>query len=554
MYKKSNFIGILFFIICISALAQKKSDIDQYNKAKEELKNENFQESAKLFSELYKSLGDKNDLSAYAYYFSAYANYKLGNLKDANFILFQLISKYPDWRGIDKAYYLKAIVQSESKNYADANIQFAKTGVALSEEVKKAKGYHYDKLTTDTLEILKQKFLDDEIIKTLITSRLPKSKKDKMNIAVLLPFENATRNHFIYELYTGMMLGADSLNRAGLNIQLIPYETGKDSIKIKEFVNTREARNFDLIIGPLYMAQQSFISKFALDNNVNIVNPLSSYAIHSNFNPNYFLLKPSYETQGKKAADYAFTNFISKNAIIIYGDEGGDSLAAKSYRSEYEQIGGKVLIFRKLTKFNSGYFAPILSKVRLDSIGHIYVASSEPSVAANIFSHLESVLLDQTSKYKDNRSDEEKELERRKKDEDEKGLIKRTASDVPIIAPSSWLDFESISYEQFMLHNTHFIYPNFVDTGSLSGANFLTNYQSKVGLNPSNYAYQGFDLMLYYGNLLGKYGRKFNEKIQTESITKGFYSPYFDYTHQNDNGFVPIVKIENFKLKLVNQP
>lgn len=539
----------IILLLCsnIYLLAQKNVDILKYNQAKDSLKIENYYSSAKLFGELYKQLDQKNQLSPYCYYYAAFCNYKMANYKEANFILFQLLSKFPTWEYVSKAYFLKGVVQFESKNYADAIIQLAKTDYLSKPESDKAKSYYFNKITSDTLVTLNAKFPNDDMILNTIKSKLPTPKLGKFNVAVLLPFDIAKQNSFVYELYSGIQIAVDSLQSIGLGIQLYPFVSGKDSVKIKEFVSNPNSTKFDLIVGPLYLTQQNLIAKFANINQINVVNPLSFFTTTATSNPNYFLFKSSYETQSKAAANYAYNTFTQKTVVIFYGLENGDSLMAKSYKKEYEAKGGKVLIYRKISKYTAGYFASIFNKVPLENVGHIFVASSESSLAANMYSHLEAVLLDQTSKYKDNRTDEEKELSKIY----ELKTIKRAVSDLPIIVPSSWLNFESISYEQYMLHNTHFIYPDYLDKDSIPNNSFYNNYIKKVGLYPTNYAYQGFDMMLYFGYNLCNYGRKFNENIRTQTPTKAYGMTYIDYFLENNNQYVPFVKIENFKLKLI---
>jgi hypothetical protein len=531
-------------------LAQSKHELEKYNSAKNLLESESYEAALKEFTEIYKTLPETNPLVANSYYWAAFSAYKLQKTADANFILYQVLNKYPDFKYINEAAYLKGVIQLQAGNYVDGLVQLNKSE---HKNATQAKAYFLDKIgSNDSLQILSKKFPQDEVLAGLINAR--QKVASNFNVAVLLPFEFSAKGGFINELYAGMILAADSLKVNGISVNLVPFETGKDSVKVKEFTQNKENENFDLIVGPLYTGQQSTINNFAIQTQTNVVNPLSFNALYSNSSPNYFLLRPSFETQGRVAGKFLFDNSVIKNTLVVYGDEMGDSLMAKAYKKEYEECGGKTLIFRKLGKATSGFFGAILSKIPSDSIGSVFVASNEPSLAANIYSNLGAAFLEKSATYKDTRTEEEKEKDRKKKEEEEKNKPpKRSAADVPIMAPISWLGFESINFEQFMLHNTHFIAPNYADETLTKGV-FLNKYVALTGLFPTEYAYSGYDLVLSFCYLFQKYGKKFNQYLKTESEFKTALGSYIQYKTGNDNQFVPIVKLDKYKLVPVNFP
>lgn len=551
------FIIVVLFYSCAARTpnsSQSKSDDEKYVLAKELLAQNAYSEAFKLFQGLYQGSAEKSDFITSSKYYAAYCQYKLENYKDANFILYQLITIHPEWKKIDLAYYLKAVVQLETHNYIDAFIQFAKVkSEPYLSKSNAAKGFYLQtKISADTVEILKKRFPTDKFLTsfqnkpTIISEVLTFSGKD-LNIAVLMPFEASANNHFVYEMYEGMLMGADSLKKNGLTINLLPYETGKDSAKVIEFTNLQNAANFDAIIGPVYNNQQATIAQFAKDKKAIVINPLSQFSTFSKSIPGYYLNKPSFETQGKQAAEYAFQNFNrTKNAVIIYGLDGGDSLMAKAYKIKYEQMGGKVLVFRRLSKFTANLLPTVMSKTKMDSVSHFTIFTSEPTLGANVFTYLETTLLEKTATYKV--------VNEEGKEEEKKEEIKTKVTDIPVIVTSKWLDFQAINLEQLVLHQTHFVFSENINPSDTIYKNIETLYFDKTGLNPTPYVYYGYNLMLYWGSLLGKYDKKIAQYIkQTAPIRfDDFY--YKNYTTGNDNGFVPLFKLENNILQIVNAP
>lgn len=543
----------LVFASCAArtkSYSSSQSEPEKYALAKELLSQNAFAEANKIFTDIYKGVPAKNELINNSKYLSAYCYFKQQNFKDANFVLYQLISFDPDWSEISAAYYLKAVCQLESHNYIDAFLQFSKINKEpYIEKSNLAKGYFLQsKITNDTINILKNRFPGDKFLANYnnvayIKTEILTQSGNNFNIACILPFEASAQNHFIYEMYEGMKLAADSLSKAGLKTNLIAYESGKDSSKIQDFTQMQFAQNYDLIVGPVYANQQNSMVSFSKKNAISIVNPLSQYATLSCSLPGYYLNMPSYETQGTEAALFALKNFNRyKKTVIIYGIDGGDSLTAKAYKIAYEKNGGKALLYRRLSKFTANILPKVMGNIRMDSVGHFAIFTSDPSLAATIFTFLETNLLDETARYKTEEKPDEKKTQR-----------KINIADIPVIVTSKWLDAPAISYEQFMLHNTHFVFQEYNDDTNLENKNIAKEIFYKTGLNATDYTFKGYNLMMYWGTMLGKYGKNFSSILTQNERVRLNPTVFKDYKTKNDNAFVPIMKFEDYKLILVNE-
>ncbi|MFN0050018.1 MAG: outer membrane protein assembly factor BamD [Cytophagales bacterium] len=551
---KVSFLFLLIIANLYFSHAIAQQDITtQYLAAKELLKAEKYEESIKSFAELGNNTPN-DEFSAHCKYFTAYAYFKKNNFRDANFLLFQIINKYPTWEKLDFVYYLKGIVQLDGKNYVDALTQFSK--IADRRLRKKADAsilFYADKITTDSLIMLNLRFKDDKGLKDAYSKRTNTYKdaeivtKPEWNVALLLPTELSAKNRFVYELNAGITLAQDSLAKMGVKINIHPFDTGKDTTGVLNFVSLRESACFDMVIGPLYSNQQKIINEYSVKHAVPVVNPLSNSFGLAASNPNYFLFQPSAETQGTVAAEFAYKNFTRKpTAIVVFGIGANDSLIAKAYKSQFEKLGGKVLKYKMLGKSNSGFFASFFSKIPIDSVGHIFVSSNESALAANVFTTLEGLLIDKAASYKEtlinNMLDGEQKIERR--------LL---VNDVPVFTSSKWLEFESISYEQFIMHNTHFIQNEYTQSDTIS-ANFESRYFETYQIPASIYAKQGYSMILNFGIFLNAYGIYFPKFLSETTTQKSPTLSYQNYSTSKDNAFVPIVKIDNYQLMLVNKP
>jgi hypothetical protein len=76
---------------------------------------------------------------------------------------------------------------------------------------------------------------------------------------------------------------------------------------------------------------------------------------------------------------------------------------------------------------------------------------------------------------------------------------------------------------------------------------------------PSVYAYAGFEMMYYFGTLLQNYGPNFNQALAADGLKPGVFYQGIGYTDRSarnevrkDNQYIPITKLENLQLTVVN--
>lgn len=474
---------------------------------------------------------------------------------DANFASFQFINKYPkEDKLLQAAFYIKACSQLMNQNWQDAFLYFDKISERQWKERSTAFQFtFFNKLNSDSLSKIKTEFPKEKIWKKLEkkNDELGESKPQNpssWNIGILLPFENSPRNHFVIEFYNGLTLALDSLNKSTPRFKKCFFESGKDSIAINSFLSNPQSRNLDLIIGPLYASQTKQVAEFGEQNKIAVINPLSYNVFVDTLKKNYFQFFPNFKSIGTESAKFSAQNFTRKNTVVIFFSQTlSDSLVAYSYKNTFENLGGRVLSIRSLSKNNSIYAQQVLKKVVIDSVGHVLVASAEPALAANIFSAMESLLIEKAASYKETL------IEKLKEEQPIEEEKKISVADIPVIVPFEWLDFETIGYDQFALHNTHFIYSKFIDPRK-NIKKFEALYMSRFGNKPTYFSHIGYNLMLYFGDQLDQYGKLFYlnpEMGQLKSLpTMGF----INYNSNKINTFIPIVKIQDFELLLVNEP
>jgi hypothetical protein len=131
--------------------------------------------------------------------------------------------------------------------------------------------------------------------------------------------------------------------------------------------------------------------------------------------------------------------------------------------------------------------------------------------------------------------------------------LEQKFSKLPIVTLSNWLELKMISFEQFERRNVHFIYPEYIEYTSDTVKTFRSNYIKRRNIVPSIYSYQGYDMMTYFGKLLGEHGTFFQQALHQRPPARGKILSGYNYQGSNDNQYVPLIKFQDGRLVLVNR-
>ena len=415
------------------------------------------------------------------------------------------------------------------------------------------------------------------------------SKKEVYHVAVLLPFmfesldntSRVERNKIIMDIYKGILQAEEELNakdelikvypydtRRDELIKVYPYDTRRDELTTKIILSRPELKEMDLIIGPLYPEPSKLTSEFCFSNKINMINPVSSNSAVINNNPYSLLFKSTYELQALKAAEFAIDSFQTKkkNAYVFFDSNEKDSLMAQLYADKISSEGFEVIhnlriddekiqnAYQLLTEtYESMYTqeeADSIAKIpgrlikegkikidvgnskekkdtlylyeerfviELDSIGHIYLASSKPLHASMFISAIEI-----------------------------------RGDGIQLIGRDDWLGHDMLTINQMERLGVYFVSPDYKSQSSDSFKKFRSKYQRVYKEDPNINTMLGYEVLMYTGYMMKKYGNYFQNGYLHEGFVEGKLFYGVDYKISNCNQVVPITQIIDSELELVN--
>ncbi|GAB5527660.1 MAG: hypothetical protein Roseis2KO_55320 [Roseivirga sp.] len=547
------------------------------------------------------SLQSDNDMVRYASYYYAVSAYKSGDAPTAKSMFLQIAQKHAGWSKIDEVNYWLATLAFEEKDprqgidYLD-KIQSS----AFDEQAQGLRNFHFAQITDMDLlrSLLKENpketvlasQLADQILKLDVAeqdidlldslsnrydlsldlgidgiARSP--KKEIYNVGLFLPFSylddsarlERVQKDWTMRFYEGAQLALEKLKEEGLKINLITFDTRDQSVPLRDMLTTEEALSLDLIIGPVFQSSVIEVSRFAKEQQINMLNPLSSNDDIIKDNPFAFLYYPGNQSLAIAAAEYAKANFTENKNVAIFYSGLGDRPRASLYREILERDSFNVPIFEMVRPQESSKIQRMLveeeevdkdsvvvadmlaemdslreagvedweiyderdflEKEKLilpDSIGHIFVASDASSLSASTISAIDA--REDTILY---------------------------------IGSSRFLTSEQgLSFEQLERVNAIFTGSNWIQYDKEEVSDFRERYELAYNAYPRKSerlgdAYLGYDIMITYGRLLHQYGQYFQVGLKRKAGIKGTLTDEFDYRFSNDNRYIPIFRITN---------
>ena len=354
-------------------------------------------------------------------------------------------------------------------------------------------------------------------------------RKATYNIGVLLPFElqdntwqTKSRNRFVTDLYAGLRLAQDSLQRAGHPVQLFAYDTGADTLTLKSVLALPELAGMDMLIGPVYKSGARLLAQYARAHQIVCINPLSQDGDLVMDNPYHYLYSPSAATQGRVAAQFAATAFgIGRPAVLLHEDSKDDNDFAAAYQAAYEAAGGHLTATHSFRAGDPAALASALVASELTGASHVVVASDNRKAGPATFNALAAV---------------------------------PAAGRPALLVPGTWLDNPELGLAQLGGAGVYYYHPNYYDRAAPGYRRFRQLYLAQQKLPPSVFASQGFELLLFFGNALAQFGPAFQGALATLPPQPGaIFEPLTYPNGAHDNQTVPLLKLNNLEPQVLNK-
>lgn len=204
---------------------------------------------------------------------------------------------------------------------------------------------------------------------------------------------------------------------------------------------------------------------------------------------------------------------------------------AANFIARAQELDIKVLFSQRVTNENSGSILsrlatatefdewknPLQFSIKKDSIGCIFVASSNELIYSKVINSVES-----------------------RKDS------------VLLIGHESWLEEGSVDFTKFERINIALASPNYKSLANPALHDFRKQYMNRHGILPSEYAASGYEFIMVMGQMMNRYGVNFLMTTRATDYIPGTLGTGLSISAQHDNLIVPFIALKRGQLVRVN--
>lgn len=325
-------------------------------------------------------------------------------------------------------------------------------------------------------------------------------RKNEITVAVMLPFmlnKPETEGALYVEYYEGLLLAVDSLKKQGASINLYVYDTEQSKNTVKNILTKPEAKNFDLIIGPVEDDLIKIVADFALANNINMVNVFSLKNEEVTHNARIFQTNIPHPYLYAETTQEFSNRFKNRKVVFIKDNNAEDK---KDFITTLKT---------DLNRQSVPYIEHTLEEL-LANDAAILTGINQPIILVPTSENISvlSRILPELKKVKDEHPD----------------LI------LSLFGYPEWQKNVSSFIDNFYTLDTYIYTRFYINSTDKQTENFYQKFKywySKDLINASpKFGILGFDTGMYFLNALWKYGRNFEthlDQINAQSIQTDFY-------------------------------
>lgn len=323
------------------------------------------------------------------------------------------------------------------------------------------------------------------------------------------------------EFYEGLLFALDTLTKnKDFKIKLYVYDTKDDSLTVQKILRKPELQNSDLMYAWGVASVIKQVNKYSFEQKI----PLFCSSLNSSDlvkgNPHAITTVPSSLTQCRQMGKYASQLYANSQAAVIKTAISKENDRSKAFKSGWNEQDKNAVI--KELSFSKSYLTTLNDSLSGTRQNILFIPSSNEDFVSSVLNALN-------------------ELAEKKK--------------ITVIGIPTWQYFETIDPLIFEKLNTHLFNISVIDYEDAATLQFRALFREKYHTEPSDMAYQGYDLMQIVATNWNKHGKKFAEKIQHENFNGLFTNYHFDVTDDlTENDYIFVQQYKDYSLEKVNSP
>ncbi|WP_392469377.1 ABC transporter substrate-binding protein [Sphingobacterium cellulitidis] len=348
-----------------------------------------------------------------------------------------------------------------------------------------------------------------------------KAADQSKNIALLLPFQlnmianqnvveaDVKRSALALDFYQGFQMGVNEAAKKTADFNIHVMDTQDNEMKNLSIAASKEIENASLIVGPVYPKEIRSFAKGNKNNKILQVNPLAA-TMPTEFNiANLVSLTPPIRIHMRAIAAEMMKRYTDSDVIIVFEARDSDH---RNFIAGFDE---------EVKKIN-----PAAKIVHVSSVSQLGQTIPDMGTAFVISGTTEKTQLRSLVNSLDSKVGQ--------------------GYSVRLYGHPLWSKVDFRPYDNFFRMDPTISSESHLKVWSTEVQNFQRNYKSAFKIEPSDFAYKGYDAGRYFATLLNKYGSAYSEKVVDEKYS-GIFSDY-QFNYNPTWGYVnQAVKIRTYR-------
>lgn len=362
------------------------------------------------------------------------------------------------------------------------------------------------------------------------TTTEPESKKfTEATISMLLPFKlnqinikaptkaEVEKAALAIEFYQGFMLGIDSAASSGFNFKINVLDTRDYNAQIESVIKSGELAKSNLLVGPVYPDGQKYIANYTINHKLPIVSPLAASMPQEFNNPNLISIVNNINLHVQKVGAHISKNENSENTVVVLINpkHSDDEVFGAPLRQYFSTLKNRKFAFQE--------YASVFSMEMKLQKNKRYIILLSSSNKQFVTASIDKLL-----------------------------KMQRAGLNVNLYGHPNWTK-QSYPAEKLQALNTIVSSSYKIDYRRPAVIEFVRKYRKAYEFEPSEYAFKGYDIGLFFGNLIARSGPDFLNQM-TKHNYRGLHNG-FHFVHDDKLGYINtslmLLQYKNFALNTI---
>lgn len=327
--------------------------------------------------------------------------------------------------------------------------------------------------------------------------------KDEVKVTLILPMkastESVSRNNM--DFYSGVLLAVKDLADAGISTELNVYDSSDSTHPIA----SEDLEESDLVIGPVSSTDLGMLLDSDSDPRM-VISPLDSRAEElAGKHKNFIQVPTPTLAQYEDMISWIKEDLMPGDTLIMIREKTARQTDAVKQMIQVADSSGLTFIpFSYSILEGRDVTEPLTNLMTAIGTNRVIIASESEAFVNDVVRNLNILIYNKLN--------------------------------VVLYAPARIRNFETIEVENLHKAAAHVSLGYLIDYDSQQVKDFLLKYRALYNTEPTQYAFQGYDIASYFIGMCGKYGAQWARKLD-DSQTQMLQST-FRYVPVENGGYV----------------